>query len=159
MYYQFLLTIFILFLLGSNSLNSEQHPANSKLTIVDLFRPLPIMLRTFNLFLQWFSVTMTFYGLTFASATLELTGNVYMNFTLNVLVEFIASITGVLLIDKLGRRPFMIGTQLVSGICVLICGSMVTIQVSFHLNCISSSIIFAGPLIIVVVIFKNEIDK
>ena len=103
-----------------------------KLTIADLFRPLPIMLRTFNLFLQWFSVTMTFYGLTFASATLELTGNVYMNFTLNVLVEFVASMTGWLLIDKLGRRPFMIGTQLVSGICVLICASMVSIPVTFY---------------------------
>ena len=92
------------------------------------------MLRTFNLFLQWFSVTMTFYGLTFASATLELTGNVYMNFTLNVVVEFFASLTGWLLIDKLGRRPFMIGTQLVSGICVLICGSMVSIEVSTKLE-------------------------
>ena len=75
---------------------------------------------------------MTFYGLTFASATLELTGNVYMNFTLNVLVEFVASMTGWLLIDKLGRRPFMIGTQLVSGICVLICASMVSIPVTFN---------------------------
>ena len=77
---------------------------------------------------------MTFYGLTFASATLELTGNVYMNFTLNVVVEFFASLTGWLLIDKLGRRPFMIGTQLVSGICVLICGSMVSIEVSTKLE-------------------------
>ena len=94
------------------------------------------MLRTFNLFLQWFSATMAFYGLTFASATLELTGNVYMNFTLNVLVEFVAQLTGLLLIDKFGRRPFMIGTQLVSGICVLICGSMVSIPVRFGQDCI-----------------------
>ena len=59
-----------------------------------------------------------------------------LNFTLNVLVEFVAQLTGLLLIDKLGRRPFMIGTQLVSGICVLICGSMVSIPVRFGQDCI-----------------------
>ena len=59
-----------------------------------------------------------------------------LNFTLNVLVEFVAQLTGLLLIDKFGRRPFMIGTQLVSGVCVLICGSMVSIPVRFGQDCI-----------------------
>ena len=76
---------------------------------------------------------MTFYGLTFASATLQLTGNVYINFTLNVLVEFIAAAAAFFLIDKFGRKPFMIGTQLVSGICVLISGNMVNLQVSYDI--------------------------
>ena len=87
------------------------------------------MLRTFNLFLQWFSVTMTFYGLTFASATLKLTGDPYLNFTLTVAVGFVTALIAMTLIDKLGRRPFMIGTQFFSGVCVLICGGMITIPV------------------------------
>ena len=76
---------------------------------------------------------MTFYGLTFASATLDLAGSVYINFTLNVLVEFVAALIAALLIDKCGRRPFMISTQLVSGICVLIAGNMVTVTVNINI--------------------------
>ena len=110
--------------------NDTNHPTNQKLTILDLFRPMSMMSRTFNMFLQWFSVTMVFYGLTFASATLKLAGSVYLNFTLNVLVEFVAFLVAFLFIDKFGRRPFMIGTQLISGICVLICGNMANIQVN-----------------------------
>ena len=106
------------------------HPTTQKLSILDLFRPMPMMLRTFNMFLQWFSVTMVFYGLTFASATLKLAGSVYLNFTLNVLVEFVDPLVAFLFIDKFGRRPFMIGTQLISGICVLICGNMANIKVN-----------------------------
>ena len=103
---------------------------SSRPTFIDLFWPYSMLFRTLNLFLQWFSVTMTFYGLTFASATLQLAGNVYLNFTLNVLVEFIASLIAYLLVDKLGRRPCMVGTQFVSGVCVLICGNMVNLPVS-----------------------------
>ena len=121
-------SIFFLFLL-LDSRDFHDHPEKSKLTILDLFRPLPIMLRTFNLFLQWFSVTMTFYGLTFASATLKLTGDPYLNFTLTVAVGFVTALIAMTLIDKLGRRPFMIATQFFSGVCVLICGGMITIPV------------------------------
>jgi MFS family permease len=83
---------------------------------------------------------MVFYGLTFASATLKLAGSVYLNFTLNVLVEFGASFIAFLFIDKFGRRPFMIGTQLLSGICVLIAGHMGNIQV----NCNELHIFFTS---------------
>ena len=110
--------------------NNIQHPTNQKLSILDLFRPAPMMLRTFNMFYQWFGVTMVFYGLTFASATLKLAGSVYLNFTLNVLVEFGAFLIAYLFIDKFGRKPFLIGTQLLSGICVLICGNMANIPVN-----------------------------
>ena len=38
-----------------------------KPTVLDLFRPLPILKRTVNMCLQWFSVTMVYYGLSFAA--------------------------------------------------------------------------------------------
>ena len=76
---------------------------------------------------------MTFYGLTFASATLKLTGDPYLNFTLTVAVGFVTALIAMTLIDKLGRRPFMIATQFFSGVCVLICGGMITIPVG-HKN-------------------------
>ena len=78
---------------------------------------------------------MTFYGLTFAAATLDLTGNLYLNFTLNVVVEFIAALLAFILLQVLvvGRRPVMIGSQLLSGICVLIAGNMVNVKVNFNI--------------------------
>ena len=136
----------------------DQGVDNKRLTIVDLLRPAPMMLRTLNLFLQWFSVTMTFYGLTFASATLELAGNVYINFTLNVLVEFIAAAIGYLCIDKFGRRPFMIGTQLVSGICVLICGNMVNVQVSYVMFETFGRLIISNPFFLYLCIYIYQLS-
>ena len=112
--------------------NRSQHPKTPELTIIDLFRPIPMMLRTFNLFLQWFSVSMTYFGLIFASATLKLSGNVYSNFSLSALVGVGYAFIMLLLVDKFGRRPLMIGTQLLSGICLLICGNMENIEVNHN---------------------------
>ena len=118
--------------------STREDTSYQKPTIIDLFRPLPILLRTLNLFLQWFSVTMAYYGLIFASVNLKLAGNPYLNFTLNVLVEFVAFPIAILLIDKLGRKPFMIGTQLVCGICVLIAGNLRVLEVRYFKNKFSS---------------------
>ena len=98
-------------------------------TFIDLFRPIPMMLRTFNLFLQWFSVTMTFYGLSFASATLTLAGDPYINFTINVLVELPAFPIAIYLVNRFGRKPMLISTQLIAGVCVLIAGNLVILKV------------------------------
>ena len=40
-------------------------------TILDLFKPRVILFRSLNMFLQWFSVTMGYYGLLFASTGLS----------------------------------------------------------------------------------------
>ena len=45
----------------------EESAKISKPTLFDLFRPLAMTKRTLNMFLQWFSVTMVYYGLSFAS--------------------------------------------------------------------------------------------
>ena len=73
---------------------------------------------------------MQYYGLTFAAANLKLAGSAYLNFTLNVLVEFLGAFIAYLLVDKVGRKPVTIFTQLLSGICVLIAGNMVNVEVN-----------------------------
>jgi hypothetical protein len=42
----------------------------AKPTILNLFKPRVILLRTLNMCYQWFSVTMCYYGLSFASVSL-----------------------------------------------------------------------------------------
>ena len=51
--------------------NSKYSEASEKkATVLDLFRPTKMAVRTINMCFQWFSVTMCYYGLSFASTSL-----------------------------------------------------------------------------------------
>ena len=81
----------------SQNMIVEEHPTTT--SVLDLFRPRKMLLRTLNMFfqvlpciqffqliswilyLQWFSVTMCYYGLSFASTSLS-SGGPYVNFLL-----------------------------------------------------------------------------
>ena len=62
--------------------NKETEPGNvtEEITVLDLFRPMKIGVRTVNMCFQWFSVTMCYFGLSFASTSLA--GDPYTNFIL-----------------------------------------------------------------------------
>ena len=62
----------------------ETEPAEKKMTVLDLFRPMKIGVRTLNMCFQWFSVTMCYYGLAFASTSLS--GDPYSNFFLRLII-------------------------------------------------------------------------
>ena len=64
----------------------ETEPANvaEEITVLDLFRPMKIGVRTLNMCFQWFSVTMCYYGLAFASTSLS--GDPYSNFFLRLII-------------------------------------------------------------------------
>ena len=71
-------------LLEENETEVSNH-SKKKSSLIDLFKPRMILDRSLNMFLQWFSVTMVYYGLLFASTSLS--GDPYVNFTLVVLAE------------------------------------------------------------------------
>ena len=54
---------------------------------------------------QWFSVTMCYYGLSFASTSLS--GDAFSNFFLSVLVEIPGYIFCIIVMDCWGRRPIL----------------------------------------------------
>ena len=54
---------------------------------------------------QWFSVTMCYYGLGFASTSLS--GNPYSNFFLSVLIEIPGYVFCILVMDCWGGRPIL----------------------------------------------------
>lgn len=95
-------------------------PPKPKVTVLDLFRPRVILFRTLNMCFQWFSVTMCYYGLAFASTSLS--GNPYSNFFLSVLIEIPGYIFCILVMDCWGRRPILSFCQIVSGVACVICG-------------------------------------
>lgn len=89
----------------------------------DLFTPCSIALRTLNMSYQWFSVTLCFYGITFALT--QLSGNPYLNFFLGALCEIPGSLLGYFYINYLGRRYILSGLQILSGLACLAAGLLV----------------------------------
>ena len=91
-----------------------------KFFLNELFTPKLILLRSLNMFFQWFSVTMVYYGLLFASTSLS--GNSYQNFTLVVLAELPSILMYLKLPHWFGRRNVLIASQIIMGICCIIGG-------------------------------------
>ena len=70
---------------SENSSTEKMSTVDKKPTFFDLFYPKTILLRSLNMFYQWFSVTMCYYGLSYASTSLF--GDPYTNFSLSVFIE------------------------------------------------------------------------
>jgi len=101
----------------SQNMVVEEHTSTS---VLDLFRPRKMLLRTLNMFFQWFSVTMCYYGLSFASTSLS-SGGPYVNFLLSVLIEIPGCIFSIFVIDCWGRKPVLSLCQVVSGLACICC--------------------------------------
>ncbi len=89
-------------------------------TLLDLFKPMPILKRSLNMFYQWISVTMCYYGLLFASTSLS--GDPHLNFALVIFAELPSLFAYMVLPDLWGRRPNLVTMQLTSGISCIIAG-------------------------------------
>ncbi|XP_065584841.1 organic cation transporter protein-like [Artemia franciscana] len=76
--------------------------------------------RTFLMFFVWFSVSMSFYGLSMVLT--DLSDNYILNYELAMLVEIPSHITSIFLVGILGRRTMMFGSTLVGGIGCLAAG-------------------------------------
>ena len=103
------------------SSKTEDQPAAPSLR--DLFRPRKIAFRSVNMFYQWFSVTMAYYGITFA--TTGLAGDPYTNFMLGALTEFPGALFGYFAINFIGRRFILSFLQSLAGIACIISGLLV----------------------------------
>ena len=74
---------------------------------------------------QWFSVTMCYYGLSFASV--DLLGDPYTNFILSVGIEIPGYVFCVFVMDRWGRRPILSFTQIVSGVACIGAGLLTSV--------------------------------
>ncbi len=95
-----------------------------KPTLRDLFRPRTIMFRTLNMFFMWFSTSMAYFALTFASVSLA--GDPYLNYILAILVECLAMPFDYVAMNFLGRRFMMAWSQYLLGVCSFLVGLMMT---------------------------------
>ena len=76
------------------------------------------------MFFQWITATMVYYGLLFASTSLS--GDPYLNFVLAVFAELPSPIIYYFVPDLLGRKVVLITSQLLSGICCIAGGILIT---------------------------------
>ncbi len=74
-------------------------------------------------FLQWFSVTFVYYGLSFGSTTLG--GDPYANFCLNVFVEIPGYLFAMAVMDCWGRKPILAFCQILPGAACILAGLLV----------------------------------
>merc|ERR1712192_312410 len=107
-------------------LEAEKEKGQSGASFLDLFRPTKIAVRTLNMCFQWFSATMCYYGLSFASTSLS--GDAFTNFLLSVFIEIPSAICCILVIDCWGRRPTLSFCQVVSGLACVVCGLLQGVQ-------------------------------
>ena len=83
------------------------------------------MTRTLNMFFQWLSITMVYYGLLFASTSLS--GDPYLNFSLVILAELPSNILYVYLPPIFGRRSCLISVQIICSICCIAGGLLIEV--------------------------------
>lgn len=100
------------------ALETQKAEGNDKPTILDLFKTPNIRKTTLAMWLSWFSATIGYYGLTFASENLS--GNIFINHALTGLVEFPAYILTYFLVQRVSRKySTMINYCIVSMLCIL----------------------------------------
>ena len=85
--------------------------------VLSLFRNRKIGFRLINMSFQWFSLTLCYYGLSYASTSLN--GDPHLNFFLNVAIEVPAYIFGIIFADCWGRRPLLVFVQIISGLACI----------------------------------------
>ncbi|GMS95890.1 hypothetical protein PENTCL1PPCAC_18065, partial [Pristionchus entomophagus] len=96
---------------------SRKEKPSAKPSILDLLRTPVLRRRSLVVFYLWPVVSMVYYGLSMKSDILG--GDLYVNFIIGGLIEMPALFLVYLLLDRLGRRPIIVGGYSLAGICLL----------------------------------------
>lgn len=90
------------------------------LSLKSLFVPAYMSKISTIMFLNWMCATMCYYGLIMNSV--NLLGNIYVNFVLSALIEIPSYIFCVLVMDRLGRKTVLVFCQVLAGAACLAAG-------------------------------------
>nr|KAG5698235.1 hypothetical protein BaRGS_024042 [Batillaria attramentaria] len=116
-----------------------------------VFRSRELIKRTFIVLVNMFVLVLLYYGLTLNITNLS--GDIFVNFAINVALETVAYVTTYLVVDRLGRKPVYSGSLILAGaLCVTSAlpvmlsapGSVVTVLSSLgrFFVCISFALIY-----------------
>ncbi|XP_053401994.1 organic cation transporter protein-like [Mercenaria mercenaria] len=95
--------------------DEDQGPLQGQ--IWNLFSSRVLGIRTVLIFTIWLVVCLGYYGLAFNIG--DLGSDLYLNFMLQSLVELPANILCLLILDRVGRKPVMVGSMLIGGTALI----------------------------------------
>ncbi|XP_071112650.1 organic cation transporter protein-like [Haliotis cracherodii] len=84
----------------------------------EMFTTPVLLIRTLVIFFNWFVVSMVYYGL--GLNVQNLSGDIYLNFTIANIMETVAYVLCILLLDRTGRKNLHCGSMLLGGIACLL---------------------------------------
>ncbi|XP_039621886.1 organic cation transporter protein-like isoform X2 [Polypterus senegalus] len=106
-------------ILITDSKNKSKTVILRKHTLLDLLKTPNLRRNTLTVFISWFSISCGYYGL--ALNTHNLSGEPYLNFLLTGLVEIPAAAFFFVIVDRLGRKRIILGTEVLAGVtCVAV---------------------------------------
>ncbi|XP_050392340.1 organic cation transporter protein isoform X1 [Patella vulgata] len=88
-----------------------------KVDVWQVFKSPILVFRTVVIFINWFVVSMVFYGLSMNADSLG--GNVYVNFELLTFMEVVAYVLCLLFLNRLGRKKVHCTSMLVGGLACI----------------------------------------
>ncbi|KAK2716015.1 organic cation transporter protein-like [Artemia franciscana] len=107
-----------------NNTDKEETSASAKTningTMLDVLKNSILRKRALFMFFVWFSLAMSYYGL--SMVVTDLSDNYFLNYELVMLVEIPSYIAGIFLVGVLGRRTILVTTTLAGGIGCLAAG-------------------------------------
>ncbi|XP_078493967.1 organic cation transporter protein-like [Ciona intestinalis] len=103
---------------GDEQEKAKEGTSQRKYTIIDLFRHRGTCIITIKVMFNWFVNSFVYYGISLNAGALA--GDIFVNNTLNGVMEIGSYVFCILLMDRIGRRILLSGMMFLSGIGLII---------------------------------------
>ncbi|XP_061190473.1 organic cation transporter protein-like [Saccostrea echinata] len=117
-----------------------------KLSVLDIFRHKQMLRTSMILWVVWFVNSMTYYGLFLLSGTMS--GNMYLNFFLNGIVEIPGIFLFWFFINRYGRRKTCVMFHAIAGVSLILAAVLNFVGDTPVLKGLASAMIFIGKSMI-----------
>ncbi|XP_034321904.2 organic cation transporter protein [Magallana gigas] len=112
------------------------------LSVLDIFRHRHILLTSLIVWIVWFVNGLTYYGLFLTSGTM--TGNMYLNFFLNGVVEIPSIFFYMFTINRYGRKITCVIFHAIAGVCLCASAVLLYLGDSSVMEALALALSFAG---------------
>ncbi|XP_022330062.2 organic cation transporter protein-like [Crassostrea virginica] len=102
------------FMNKANNVQKDDDFAVERYNILTVMKSKRLCVNSMIIWFAWVTINLTYYALTLTSTSLA--GNMYLNFFLNGLMEYIACFVEMIMLQRMGRRPVVLTLHLVTGV-------------------------------------------
>ncbi|XP_062608365.1 organic cation transporter protein-like [Saccostrea cucullata] len=127
---------------GTNDEQTGKKRKEERLSVLDIFRHKHILLTSVIVWIVWFVNSITYYGLFLTSGTMS--GNVYLNFFLNGIVEIPSIFLYLFTINRYGRKKTCVMFHAIAGVSLTLTAVLNFTADTPALKGLASALSFAG---------------